>query len=295
MSRLLNLVAAPLLARELVFPEVDLSVPAGERGLVGPGSVSWRVFGNPVSLAIGGIAAVLLELGEPKVRAGVWDHSSFRHSPRERMRRTGLGAMITVFGPVSLVRSYTARVNAIHAQVAGVTEAGEAYRADEPELLRWVQATAAFGFLEAYAAYVEPLGAAERDAFYEEAVAGARCYGVADPPASEAACVALFAEMAPRLGPSAVLDEFLHIMRTAAILPWPARRLQPLIVRAAIDLLPGDIQELLGLRARVSGAERRLLRAAARLAGRVEVRQAPWAQAARRLSPAAGGAAPRRS
>lgn len=288
------MIAGPLLARELVFPEVDLSLPVGEPGLVGPGSMSWRVFSNPVSLTIGGIAAVLLELGEPKVRAGVWEHSSFRRAPRERMRRTGLGAMITVFGPVTLVRSYTARVNGIHAAVAGVTETGEAYRADEPELLRWVQATAAFGFLQAYAAYVQQVSAAERDGFYTEAVAGARCYGVTEPPSSEAECMALFDAMAPQLGPSAVLNEFLAIMRTAAVLPRVARPLQPLIVRAAIALLPVEIAERLGLRSSLSSAERLLLRSLARMAGRVEVPQAPWRQAARRLSPA-GGDARRRS
>jgi uncharacterized protein (DUF2236 family) len=278
------MVAGPLLARELVFPEVDLSVPVGEPGLVGPGSMSWRVFSNPVSLTIGGIAAVLLELGEPKVRAGVWEHSSFRRAPRERMQRTGLGAMITVFGPVSLVESYTARVNAIHAQIAGVTDAGEAYRADEPELLRWVQATAAFGFLEAYAAYVQPLTVAERDGFYAEAVAGARCYGVTEPPASEARCLALFEVVEPRLGPSAVLDEFLAIMRSAAILPLPARPLQPLLVRAALALLPVGIAARLGLRSSLTRPERLLLRSLARLAGKVEVPEAPWVQAERRLS-----------
>ena len=288
------MVAGPLLARELVFPEVNLSVPAGEPGLVGPGSMSWQVFSNPISLTIGGIAAVLLELGEPKVRAGVWEHSSFRRAPRERMRRTGLGAMITVFGPVSLVQSYTARVNAIHAQVTGVTETGEAYRADDPELLRWVQATAAFGFLEAYATYVRPVSAVERNAFYAEAVAGARCFGVTEPPSSEADCLALFEAMAPQLGPSAVLDEFLAIVRSAAILPWAARPLQPLIVRAAIALLPSEIAACIGLRSSLSGAERLLLRSLARVAGRVEVRQAPWAQAARRVRPAEGEA-PRRS
>lgn len=70
--------------------------PSGERGVVGPGSISWEVFGNPVALAVGGIAAVLLELGEPRVRAGVWEHSSFRRDPAERIRRTGLGALVTV-------------------------------------------------------------------------------------------------------------------------------------------------------------------------------------------------------
>jgi uncharacterized protein (DUF2236 family) len=289
-SLLLNRIAGPLLARELVFPEVDLSVPAGEPGLVGPGSVSWRVFANPVSLTIGGIAAVLLELGEPRVRSGVWEHSSFRQAPRERMRRTGLGAMITVFGPVSLVRSYTARVNAIHAGISGVAETGEPYRADQPELLRWVQATAAFGFVEAYAAFVQPLGQGERDLFYAEAVAGARCFGVAEPPGSEAECLALIEATVPRLGPSPVLSEFLRIVRRAAILPWPGRLLQPLIVRAATGLLPEEVRKRLGLHALLGAAERRLLRLIAQAVGKVEVEEAPWAQAARRVSRPAAGA-----
>ena len=71
---------------------VDLSQPTGEPALVPGDSVSWEVFGNPVTLLIGGITAVLLELAEPKVRSGVWDHTSFRTDPLKRMRRTGIAA-----------------------------------------------------------------------------------------------------------------------------------------------------------------------------------------------------------
>jgi uncharacterized protein (DUF2236 family) len=55
----------------------DFSQPAGEPALTPPDGVSWRVFANPVVLFVGGVAAVLLELAEPSVRSGVWDHSSF--------------------------------------------------------------------------------------------------------------------------------------------------------------------------------------------------------------------------
>ena len=71
---------------------VDLSQPTGEPALVPDDSVSWKVFGNPVTLLIGGITAVLLELAEPKVRSGVWDHTSCRTDPLKRMRRTGIAA-----------------------------------------------------------------------------------------------------------------------------------------------------------------------------------------------------------
>src|SRR5215204_5602813 len=50
---------------------------------------SWRVFKNPLSLFIGGLTAVIMELAEPRVRSGVWEHTSFRQNPVQRLRRTG--------------------------------------------------------------------------------------------------------------------------------------------------------------------------------------------------------------
>jgi hypothetical protein len=75
---------------------VDFLRPTGEPALVSPVSVSWRVFKNPVSLFIGGVAAVIMELAEPRVRTGVWEHTTFRVDPIRRLRRTGLAAMVTV-------------------------------------------------------------------------------------------------------------------------------------------------------------------------------------------------------
>lgn len=49
---------------------VDYTQPTGDPGFYGPDSVAWRVHANPVSLAVGGIAAVILELAEPRVRSG---------------------------------------------------------------------------------------------------------------------------------------------------------------------------------------------------------------------------------
>jgi uncharacterized protein (DUF2236 family) len=62
-----------------------------------------------------------------------------------------------------------ARVRRMHDSVAGSTPAGKAYHANDPELLNWVQDTAAYGFLQAYHAYVRPLSALERDRYYAEA------------------------------------------------------------------------------------------------------------------------------
>jgi hypothetical protein len=60
---------------------IDFLRPAGEAALVSPDSVSWRVFKNPLSLFIGGVTAVIMELAEPRVRTGVWEHTTFRLDP----------------------------------------------------------------------------------------------------------------------------------------------------------------------------------------------------------------------
>jgi uncharacterized protein (DUF2236 family) len=133
---------------------VDFLRPGGEAALVSPDSVSWRVFKNPLSLFIGGVAAVIMELAEPRVRTGVWEHTTFRIDPIRRLRRTGLAAMVTIYGARGTAEAMIARIRRMHDRVAGSTPAGKAYRANDPELLNWVQGTAAYGFLQAYHAYV---------------------------------------------------------------------------------------------------------------------------------------------
>ena len=90
------------MARVLLEPgdrsQIDFSRPVGEAALLSPESVSWRVFKNPLSLFIGGVTAVIMELAETRVRAGVWEHTTFRLDPIRRLRRTGLAAMVTIYG-----------------------------------------------------------------------------------------------------------------------------------------------------------------------------------------------------
>jgi uncharacterized protein (DUF2236 family) len=274
-------------ARELMTPDgwsVDFTMPPGEPALVGPDSISWKVFANPVTLFVGGVAAVILELAEPRVRAGVWEHSSFRHDPVGRLQRTGLAAMVTVYGARSVAEAMIAGINRRHAAVHGRTDGGEAYRADDPELLTWVQATAAFGFLEAYAAYVRPVDTAGRDAYYAEGLAAARLYGATGAPSSEAELHALFAMTEPRLAPSETLSEFLQLMRTAPLLPPALRGLQRLLVRAAVEVTPDWARERLDLGSeRLRLWEKPIVRSLARMVAKVPLRDAPPGQARQRL------------
>jgi uncharacterized protein (DUF2236 family) len=267
------------------LPEVDFLQPAGEPALAGPDSVSWRVFKNLVALYIGGIAAVLLELAEPRVRSGVWDHTTFRTDPLTRMQRTGIAAMVTVYGARSVAEQMIRSITKMHARVQGETPDGRSYRALEPELMNWVQVTASYGFLQAYHQFVTPLSAADRDRFYAEAQPGAKLYGAPGAPVNEAQQQALFAHMLPQLEASDIVFEFLDIMRRTGGLPPLMRPLQPLFLRAAISILPEPVRVRLNLDKgyRLAGWERLLVRGAGALSDRIVLRSAPPAQACVRL------------
>lgn len=224
----------------------DFLHPFGEPALIVPDSVSWRVFKNPLALFIGGVTAVVLELAEPRVRSGVWQYTSFRERPLDRLRRTGYAAMMTVYGPRSRAESMIAGVTRMHARVRGVASDGRAFCASDPELLDWVQATACFGFLEAYHAYVRPLTALQRDRFYAEGKLVARLYGATSAPGSQAALEALFDCMGGRLERSNIVFEFLRIMRRIPALPAPLRPLQGVLIQAAVQTIPAWLRDRIG-------------------------------------------------
>ena len=272
------------LRQRMEFP-VDFSTPPGEPALAAPDSVSWQIFKNPIALFVGGVSAVLLELAEPRVRSGVWDHTTFRVDPVSRMERTGLAAMLTVYGPRSKSEPMIARVRRMHDRVEGVTSAGHAYRANDPVLLDWVQATASFGFLEAYSAYVRRLSPQIKDRFYAESAPAARLYGAASAPTSLAKQQAMFDAMLPLLEPSPIIFEFLDIMARADILPAPLKSLQRILIRAGIAITPEPVRALLGLGSEwdLKAWERVMIRIAGAAADRVPLSTSPAAQSCRRM------------
>lgn len=261
---------------------VDFTAPPGAPALFEPDSVSWRVMKNPVALVVGGFAAVILELAEPRVRTGVWEHTTFRTDPVTRIRRTGYAACVTIYGPADIARGMIAGVVRAHDRVEGRTPAGAPYRANDTELLTWVHATAAFGFVEAYSRYVRQLSAEETDRFYAEGAPAAALYGADKPPQSRAELEAIFAAMAPKLEPSDILFEFFSIIRTAPLLPLKA--VQRLMLRAAVSMTPDWARETLGLGPKfgLRRGEHTLLRAMGAAAERFVLEEAPPAQACKR-------------
>ncbi len=264
---------------------IDFASPAGEPALVSPDSVSWSIFKNPVALFVGGVAAVILELAEPRIRTGVWENTTFKSDPVARLRRTGLAAMVTVYGARSVSEKLIARVRLLHDRIEGVTPSGEVYRASDPELLDWVQATAAFGFLEAYSTYVSPLTAVDRDRYFSEGTHAACLYGAAGAPQSCEEWRGLYDRMRPRFEASPIIFEFLDIMHRAPALPGAVRLAQGSLIRAAVDLVPEDARAVLGLDSRfgLRPLEKILVRRLGRRADRWALPSSPAAQACVRM------------
>lgn len=267
------------------MPRIDFARPHGAAALFAAESVSWRVYKNPISLFIGGVAAVLLELAEPRVRSGVWGHSIFPTDPMTRIRRTGLVTNVTLYAPAAVARQVIRGVVRMHDKVNGTTPGGLPYSANDPVLLDWVQATASYGFIEAYSTYAHPLTRAERDQAYAESQAAAELFGATGAPRSVDDREAQFEAMRPFLEPHPIVGEFLGIMTTRIGLPGPLRPLQRLLVRAGVDLLPDWVIERLALGDawRLGPRERRLVRALGAGADRIPLPGTPAWQAARRV------------
>jgi uncharacterized protein (DUF2236 family) len=202
-----------------------------------------------------------------------------------RLQRTGLAAMVTVYGARSIAEPMIARIVQMHAKVEGKTPGGVSYQANDPRLLNWVQATASFGFTEAYSRYVSPLVPQELDALYREGATASALYGASESPRSNAELHALLASMRGRLEPSPIVLQFLNIMRTTPGFPKPLSWLQGMLVRAAVELVPADIRACLGLTQQygLRQAERRIIELTASVADRVVLAESPAAQSCIRL------------
>ena len=264
---------------------LDFTAPVNQEAIMSPSSVSWRIFKNPIALFVGGTAAVILELAEPAVRAGVWEHSSFRQNALRRLQRTGLAAMVTVYGARVVAESMIARIVQMHSSVRGITPSGTQYCANDPNLLAWVHATAAYSFATAYSRYVAKLDEADFGRLFRESAPVARLYGAQYSPLSLAEMHGLLERMQSTLEPSPIIFDFLSIMRATPALPRSLRWMQSIFVRAAVELVPDGIRARLGL-SRAFGLrrhERCLVQLAGAASDRIVLPSTPAVQSCVRL------------
>jgi uncharacterized protein (DUF2236 family) len=195
---------------------------AHDSGLFGPGSVTWRLFSEPV-MWIAGLRAMYMQALHPRVMKGTWQNTAFA-KPDEawgRFTRTVQFVRVRTYGTTAEVERAAARLRKVHASLRGVDGNGVEFRLDEPELLLWVHC----GEVGSYAEIARRSGVhvtpAELDVFIDEQRRSAAVVGL-DPaavPASMAELDAYYAEMRPRLSACA---EARHALRLSFTPKLPA-------------------------------------------------------------------------
>ena len=241
--------------------------------------------------------AILMQLAHPLVAAGVGGHSRFDAGPLayvERMRRT-IGAMLSLtFGTEDRIRETADRINAIHRRVHGRLNrtvgrypAGTPYDATDPALLKWVHSTLIDSQLQAYALFVGPLTADERDRYCAEAARLGPRLGVPAEELKTTAALERYLEQMEQEGRLAVGEQALRLAE-ALLAPAGGRWIAPALWPGrltTIGLLRESMRERYGFAWRARDARRlrslaALLRAGRRLVPPV-LREWPAARRAR--------------
>lgn len=206
------------------------------------------VHADAVSMMIGGIRSLLLQMLHPHALQGVLDHSNFREDMHGRLRRTARFIAVTTFGHRDDADAAIARVNRIHEQVHGTLPDGTVYSARDPETLAWVHVAEAVSFLEAYIRYVRPgMSFADQDTYFRQFALIARKLGAAPVPETRNEAEKLMRHFRKQLRSSPEAIEVARLVLTQKPHNAP-RSVQKILGTAAVDLLPGYAREMLSLK-----------------------------------------------
>ncbi|MGN3973898.1 oxygenase MpaB family protein [Tsuneonella sp. SYSU-LHT278] len=205
------------------------------------------VHSGVVSMMVGGIRSLLLQMLHPHALQGVLDHSDFRADMHGRLRRTARFIAQTTFAHRDEAMAAIERVNRIHAQVAGLLPGGVPYAATNPRTLAWVHVAEATSFLGAYLAYVRPdMPAADRDEYFRQFAIVARALGADPVPETQGEAARLIDELRADLATSEAAREVARLVLDQRPRGTPIAVQRALGV-AAVDLLPPYARTMLRL------------------------------------------------
>lgn len=225
---------------------IDYDKPAGDPGLFGPDTATWKMHADFPAMMSGGVCALMLQTLHPRALAGVLDHSNFREDALGRLQRTTMFVGATTYAPLAHAERIIKRVDGLHARVKGKTRDGRAYSAREPELLTWVHCTEMYSFMRGYLTYRKPdLPVAWQDRYFDETRRIAEALGAMDVPDSRAAMDDYFQSMLPELEFSERSRDTLAVLESMH-LPIPAAGFsRRVFLGAGAALLPEWAQGLI--------------------------------------------------
>ncbi|WP_433827371.1 oxygenase MpaB family protein [Actinoplanes sp. CA-015351] len=175
---------------------------AGDVGLFGPDSVTWKLHREPI-LLLGGLRSLYLQALHPRAVAAIAQNSGYRSDPWGRLVRTSNYVGTVIYGSNDEVSEASTRLRRLHARMSATDpRTGERFRIDEPDLLRWVHVAEVDSFLSTAVLAGVRLTAKEIDGYYTEQRRSAELVGL-DPatvPGTAAEVDAYYAAMQPELG-----------------------------------------------------------------------------------------------
>lgn len=136
-------------------------------GYFGPGSVTWRLYGEPLAI-VAGVRALLLQGLHPGAMAKMVQVSDFRADPWGRLSGTARYVHVISFGSRAEADRAAARVRALHERL-GI---------DDPEQMGWVHAALVDSVLTVSRLAGVQLNATDMDGYVREQVLAARLVGV---------------------------------------------------------------------------------------------------------------------
>ncbi len=232
----------------------EAPVPPSDQAFFAPDTPIRMVHADLVSMMVGGMSALLLQMLHPHALQGVLDFSNFRDDMHGRLRRTARFIAVTTYGHRDDAEEAIERVNRIHSKVRGTLPDGTAYAATDPRTLAWVQVTESLMFLEAWLVHVRPdMPMAEQDEYFRQFALIARKLGADPVPETKAEAREIFRTIRTDLRASPQAREVASLIIEQRP-PGPVGAVQPFMANAAISLLPPFARTMLDLDAPGLGA-----------------------------------------
>lgn len=212
-----------------------------------PGDVIWRVNQDRAMYA-GGVCALFLQSLHPGPMAAVARYDDYQADPWARLQQISNHIAVTTYAPIPDAERQFAVVRAVHARISGVDDLGNTYRADDPDLLRWVHDAETWSFLASHQRWGRRrLTPAECDTYVRQSAEGGRRIGATDLPQTLAELEAQVEAFRPQLATTPAALDVVDFLTHRAPLPAPARPGYRMVIAGGRSLLPTWAREMLHL------------------------------------------------
>jgi uncharacterized protein (DUF2236 family) len=223
---------------------------AGQWGLFGPGTMTWRIHSDPL-IGLAALRSLALRVLHPEGLPAVFATARRVDDPWDRLTWTLRHLGVTTFGNGAEVAVAGARMRAVLMQINGMTDNGEQYRGDDPDLVRWLHCCQVASFVEVTRRGGLELTAAETDTYLREQRRMATVWGLEpdEVPASRSELTRYFRAVRPRLRMTAPARAFIDAIITPGLpemmaLTQPNRPVWAPVAGLAFGTLPSWARRL---------------------------------------------------